>query len=134
MLPEEQPFEQRKTEHYAGEQPDQQCRKENAHSRERERAAQHRTHTFPAGIKSTRKKDDNQSDNANRLRQVRVIERIPPGPSEPASIPTARKSTNAGTPTRPEALLATMLRSRRTAVPKGFAQPESCAVALSLSG
>ena len=45
------------------------------------------------------------------------LKSIPPMPSEPANIPTARKSNKAGTPNRPDALLATMLVSSKMAVP-----------------
>jgi hypothetical protein len=42
---------------------------------------------------------------------------IPPGPSEPASIPTKMKIRRAGRPSRPDTLLAMMLTRMRIAAP-----------------
>src|ERR1043165_3958683 len=45
---------------------------------------------------------------------------MPPGPSEPASMPIRRKSSSAGTPRLTEALLARTLRSRRIDAPRSI--------------
>jgi hypothetical protein len=45
-----------------------------------------------------------------------LLNSICPMPSEPASIPTVRNNSRAGTPRRPEALLAKTLANNKTAI------------------
>jgi len=46
------------------------------------------------------------------LAVLKSLKKIPPGPSDPASIPTTRKSMSEGMPIWKEVLLAIMLRKR----------------------
>ena len=48
---------------------------------------------------------------------------IPPGPSEPASMPTTMKIKRAGTPSLPETLLERMLMTTRAAAPRMMSSP-----------
>ena len=50
---------------------------------------------------------------------------MPPGPSEPASIPIKRNNRRAGIPSLIEALLATILKNKRMEVTKSMYSMES---------
>ena len=86
---------------------------QNPDRRERQPLPQDGTHLRPLRVQATRKQNQDERNDTQRLHQRRIVEMMPPRPSDPANMPIARNKTSAGMPNRFESLIVKMLRMTR---------------------